>query len=182
MLKRLQSLKAKKGFTLVELIVVIAIIAVLAAILVPTMMGYVIQSRVTSADSTATSLKDTIGNVMVDMDAKGYTIPVNATVTLGGTSSAPTCTINPADANTAKLEAAIKDKIKDDYSFNKPFTALVYIENRKSIGCAYCSDSSVGLTAYDATVLKGGYYSWTGADGVDAQGNVIGTSPKVIRS
>ena len=34
MIKKLQKLKAKKGFTLVELIVVIAIIGVLAAILI----------------------------------------------------------------------------------------------------------------------------------------------------
>ena len=35
----------KKGFTLVELVVVIAIIGVLAAILIPTMMNYVKKSR-----------------------------------------------------------------------------------------------------------------------------------------
>lgn len=34
MIKKLQALRAKKGFTLVELIVVIAIIGVLAAILI----------------------------------------------------------------------------------------------------------------------------------------------------
>ncbi|MHB1315053.1 MAG: prepilin-type N-terminal cleavage/methylation domain-containing protein [Christensenellales bacterium] len=33
--------KNKKGFTLVEIIIVIAIIAILAAILIPTMSGYI---------------------------------------------------------------------------------------------------------------------------------------------
>ena len=53
MIKKLQALKAKKGFTLVELVVVIAIIGVLAAILVPTMLGVVQDSRITSADNAA---------------------------------------------------------------------------------------------------------------------------------
>ena len=72
MIKKLQALKAKKGFTLVELIVVIAIIGVLAAILVPTMLGMVTKSRVTSADSTAKSLRDEIGNWLTDADTAGY--------------------------------------------------------------------------------------------------------------
>ena len=72
MIKFFQKLKAKKGFTLVELIVVIAIIGVLAAILVPTMLGYVTSSRVTSADTTAAKIEDTIDTFLTTADTSGY--------------------------------------------------------------------------------------------------------------
>ncbi len=64
----------RKGFTLIELIVVIAIIGVLAAILVPTMLGYVRKSKLSSAGSTASSIYKAVNSAITEMDEEDYDI------------------------------------------------------------------------------------------------------------
>lgn len=70
----IRRLHKKKGFTIVELVVVIAIIGVLAAILVPVLLGVTIRANVGSANSTAAEMKKQIGYflTMADASRKNY--------------------------------------------------------------------------------------------------------------
>ena len=106
MIKKLQKLKAKKGFTLVELIVVIAIIGVLAAILVPTMLGYVENSRITSADQIAKTIKDAAQVAATEMDTQGMGLATAKVVALG--TYTPAANNNPATIVLVSIPISVK--------------------------------------------------------------------------
>ncbi len=205
MIKKLQALKAKKGFTLVELIVVIAIIGVLAAILVPTMLGYVSSSRVTSANTTANEIKNSINNWITDMDTKGYSIAKNAgasgaaqdtwTITFAaGTaqsfgalttiwSTAAQALTGPAGATNANVYGYLEEQLESDYTFeNVAITA--FINEGKCVGVVYYADGSTMVTdapSFDELMGTAATpYAWSTTDGITAtSGAILGTSPQL---
>lgn len=62
--------KNEKGFTLIEMVIVLVIIAILAAILVPSMIGWIENAKkkslVSEATSVFTAVQSEIGNVYTD--------------------------------------------------------------------------------------------------------------------
>ena len=91
-----------KGFTLIELIVVIAIIGVLAAILVPSMIGYVGQSKLSTANSNAKLAYTNSATYCTNCEVAGYTVVSgSATYNLAGGSAGQAYSKNGSELSQA---------------------------------------------------------------------------------
>ena len=65
----MKKFSARKGFTLVELMIVIAIIGILAAVLYPSLMGYLERTRDTNRQQAMNQVGTALGTYFADMNA-----------------------------------------------------------------------------------------------------------------
>jgi type IV pilus assembly protein PilA len=116
----------QKGFTLIELMIVIAIIGILAAIAIPAYQNYVIRAQVTEG----LSLADTYETAVAEFYQNNGTFPTGTSVAGSAT------TIPMAFASTGKYVSAVtvdaKGNVKINYggaqaSTKLPLASVLYI-------------------------------------------------------
>lgn len=131
----------KKGFTLIELIVVIAIIGVLAAILVPSMLGYVKKSKVSSANSAASSVYKAINSALTELDEEGIDVGGCYILTYNGTawSTAASTDMQGVVGEDSKFDKKVANFFDD---ITKIKDAQAGISGGSCIAVALCQDST----------------------------------------
>ena len=119
--------KTNKGFSMVELIIVIAIMAILAGALAPTLIKYINRSRISSDITSGDSIASAIQTALTNEDIDDATADFSYTP-YGTGSMASTTSLGAELEKTLGQATSVKQKAKKDASGAKQsFSGSFYV-------------------------------------------------------
>lgn len=131
-MKKLRKMKNQKGFTLVEVIVVLVILAIMAAILIPSLVGYIDKARENSIVTETRSVVQAVQTLASEKYAKNND---DGVYTIGDTAADKVISYKEI-SDLCEVDAAdLKTNIKSPTITGGKVTALKYESGGKT--CTY---------------------------------------------
>ena len=143
---------SKKGFTLVELIVVLVILAVLAAMLVPALTGYIKKAREEKEYQTASTIYTAAQAIVTEKYGKNL-------ISAAGTQDIAA----PGKDDAVIALSGVDQKLVTDYKFAYGADAIIGSQATTGGASAVTKDGYTfpthdGYTAYGYVCVSGSYY------------------------